>query len=297
MSAASTRQGIWLCIAAMAFFATLDTLSKYVSTLVSLSVAIWMRFLVQAVVAGAVVLPTRGAAVWRLAHPWLQLLRGTLGLASSTMGFFALQTMAVAEFTAILMLIPMTITLISAARLGERVPPRGWLLLLGGLVGALLVIRPGATRFQWGMLLSLGCVACSSVFQLLTSYLSKDDDPQAMHFYTGVVATVLAALALPFFWRTPDSGFLWFLMVMVGVCSTVGHYLLILAYTHVRPSVLTPYLYFQIAFATLAGWLVFSRVPDRYSLIGILVITACGLASTWVNLKRQVKTIPAEPTF
>ncbi len=67
----------------------------------------------------------------------------------------------VADFTAILMPIPMLITAISSTHLKERVPIAGWLLLAGGLVGALVVIRPGTHGFQWGMLLSLGCVAFS----------------------------------------------------------------------------------------------------------------------------------------
>lgn len=298
MSAApQTRQGIWLCIAAMACFAALDSTSKYVIALAPLAVAIWVRFLVQTLAAGAFILPLRGRSVFQTRHPGLQLLRGGLAVTSSALGFLALQTLAVAEFTAIIMLIPMLITLLSALHFKEPVPLKIWLLLAGGLAGALLVIRPGAGHFQWGMLLSLGVVVINAVFQMLTSYLSRDDDPRAMHFYTGLVATILVSCALPFVAVWPTGVALWTMLLLIGLFSTVGHFFMILAYGRARPGVLTPYLYFQIAFATLLGWLVFSNTPDRWSLIGIAVITVCGLASSWVSIRRGPEVLNGETVF
>lgn len=292
-----SQQGIMLVVVAVAFFAAVDTMSKYVSTLVPLAVAIWVRFVIQTAAAGAVLLRTGGRRALKTRHPWLQALRGVMSVASSALGFIALQTLPVADFTAIVMLIPMLITLLSATRFMERVPPRVWLLLLGGLAGALIVIRPGASHFQWGMLFSLGVVAISAVFQLLTSFLVQHDDPAAVHFYTGIVAAILATLVLPFFWAPPDSLGLWFVMVMIGLCSTIGHYFLILAYARAKPSALTPYLYFQIAFAVIAGWLIFSHTPDRIAVIGIVVITLCGLASTVFPVRKESKVLPSETVY
>lgn len=294
-----STQGALFVVMAMAFFAGLDTVSKYLSTLVPVAVAIWVRFMVQTVVSGAVVLPARGRSIFTTPHPWLQLLRGLLAVSSGVLGFISLQTLAVADYTAIVMLIPMLITLLSVAHLMEKVPARVWLLLAGGLAGALLVIRPGASKFQWGMVLSLGVVVINAVFQLLTSYLSKDDDPRAMHFYTGVVAAGVVTLALPFFWVTPASVWIWVLLLMVGAFGTVGHYLLILAYGRTAPSTLTPYLYFQIAFATVSGWAVFGHTPDRWAILGIVVITLCGLGSTAMPGRRNpaLQVMPRDTVY
>jgi drug/metabolite transporter (DMT)-like permease len=65
----------------------------------------------------------------------------------------------------------------------------------------------------------------------------------------------------------------------MGVLGSVGHYFLILGYTRTPASNLTPYLYAQIAFAMLGGWLVFDQVPDNWALAGITVIAVCGVAS------------------
>lgn len=289
-----TQQGVVLVVAAMACFAVLDTMAKYVSTAVPLVVAMWSRYMFQAFFTGGVLLPQRGRALFKTRHPWLQLVRGLLLVLSSSLAFISLRSLPVGEFTAIQMLAPMLITVVSATSLGERVSLWRWLLLSGGFAGALIVIRPGADDFQWAMVFPLALVVANAAFQLLTSYLAKDDDPGTMHFYTGTVAAVLATLALPFAWEMPGSAGLWALLLLLGVFSTLGHYLLILGYGRASPAMLTPYLYFQIAFATLAGWLVFSHAPDRWSVIGIGVIAVCGVASSWLSGQKNERLSVSE---
>jgi len=287
------RQGILLVIVATACFGALDTLAKYVSHAVPLVVAMWSRYLFQALVTGGALLPRRGRALLRTRHPWLQVARGALLALQGSLAFLSLRHLPVGEFTAIIMLTPMLITVISATSLGERVPLLRWGLVAGCFAGAMMVIRPGADDFSWTLLLPLALVVVAAVFQLLTSRLVRVDDPGTMHFYTGLVATVLATLALPFGWQTPGDGKLWLMLVLLGVFSTLGHYLLILGYGRASPATLTPYLYCQIAFATLAGWLVFSHAPDRWAVAGIAVIALCGGVGTWLSGRG---TTPAPAT-
>jgi drug/metabolite transporter (DMT)-like permease len=291
------QQGIVLVIVAMACFAVLDGMAKYLGTLVPLVVAMWFRYMFQMTITGAVLLPRRGRSLFKTRHPWLQALRGVSLAVSSSLAFLSLQYMPVAEFTAILTLTPMVITLVSVQAMGERVSWLRWLLLAGGLVGAMMVIQPDAHDFQWVMLLPLALVLVSTGFQLLTSYLVRHDDPGTMHFLTGAVACVMASIALPFFWQTPSGVSLWLMVCLLGVLSTLGHYLMILAYSLASPATLTPYLYFQIAFATLAGWLVFSQVPDRWSMLGIGMIAACGVASSWLAGPKTSGPVENEPTL
>lgn len=290
------QQGVLLVVAAMACFATLDSLAKYISTTVPLVIAMWSRYMFQALFTGGVLLPQRGRALFTTRHPWLQLLRGLLLALSSSLAFISLRTLPVGEFTAILMLAPMLIMVVSATSMGERVSVLRWLLLSGGLAGALIVIRPGADDFQWAMVFPLALVVANAAFQLLTSYLARDDDPGTMHFYTGLVAAVLASLALPFAWALPVAPQLWVMLVLLGVFSTLGHYLLILGYGRASPATLTPFLYFQIAFATLAGWLVFSHAPDRWALVGIVMIAVCGVASTCLPGQKNGRLVESEPS-
>jgi len=201
----------------------------------------------------------------------------------------------VGEFTAILMLTPLVITVIAALALGERVSPLRWLLVAGGFAGALIVIRPGAENFSWAMLLPLTVVGTSTGFQLLTSKLAQVDDAGTMHFYTGCVGTLVAALLLPFAWHLPETMTLWLLLLLLGLFGSLGHFLLILGYGRASPATLTPFLYAQIAFATLAGWLVFAHAPDAQAIAGILLIAACGIAATRLTARAAGRDPNAEP--
>jgi drug/metabolite transporter (DMT)-like permease len=279
-------QGIAFIVVAVACFAALDAASKAVSTAVPLVMAIWFRYLFQAPATALAMLPTRGRSLLRTRHPGLQFARGALLAASSALAFLSLRYMPVGEFTAIVMLTPLVITLLAATQLGERVSPLRWACMLGGFAGALLVIQPGSDMFDWTLLMPLAIVATNTAFQVLTSRLAKVEDAATMHFYTGCVGAGLATAALPFAWAELGAS-LWVGLLLMGVFSTLGHFLLILAYSRAPVAVLTPYLYLQIGFAMLAGWVVFSHVPDRWAVAGIAAIAVCGALGTWLTARES----------
>jgi len=287
--------GIALTVAAVACFAVLDTTTKYVGASVPLLMALWFRYAFQAVATSVVVLPLRGLSVLRTAHPKFQLLRGLLLLSASVFAFFSLRYMQVGEFTAIVMIVPLVITLLAATVLGERVSALRWSLVVGGFAGTLMIIRPWHDNFDWASLLPIGVVLCSSGFQVLTSQLAKTEDPVTMHLYTGWVGTLLASLALPFVWVALPSWSLWGWLVVMGCAASIGHFMLIVAYKRTQASTLTPYLYAQVGFAMLGGWLAFSHVPDRWALLGIAMIALCGALGAWLAVREgKVLIQPSE---
>lgn len=290
---AAALAGIGLTVVAMACFAALDTATKYVSTSVPLLMALWFRYAFQAVATTAVMLPLRGLSVLRTAHPKFQLLRGVLLLASSLFAFFSLKYMPVGEFTAIVMLTPLLITLLAAHSLGESVSMARWALVCGGFAGTLVIIRPGHEAFSWTTLLPLGLVVCNAWFQVLTVKMAKTEDPVTMHLYTGWVGAVLASLPLPWVWAMLPSGSLWGALLLMGATATVGHFLLILAYQRAPAATLTPYLYAQIGFAMLGGWLAFSHVPDGWSFVGMLMIAVCGALGAWLAISQPERLVQA----
>ena len=108
-----------------------------------------------------------------------------------------------------------------------------------------------------------------------------------MHLYTGWVGTLLASLSLPFVWTHLGASWLWLSLCLMGVMATIGHFMLILAYQRAPAATLTPYLYLQIAFAMLGGWLMFSHVPDGWSLAGMALIALCGAGSAWLTVRES----------
>ena len=298
-AAPSALAGIALLVAAVACFAALDTTTKFVSASVPLLMALWFRYFFQAAVTTAVVLPLRGLGVLRTAHPRFQFLRGMLLLTSSLLAFLSLRYMPVAEFTAIGAIVPLVITLLAATALGEKVSTLRWSLVVGGFVGTVIIIRPGGENFDWPLLLPLGLVVTNSWFQVLTSKLARTEDPMTMHLYTGWVGTLLTSLALPFVWTSLPSWSLWGWLLLMGGAASLGHFMLILAYKKTSAATLTPYLYAQIAFAMLGGWIAFSHVPDGWSMVGMAMIAVCGAAGAWLTAREsrvlaQFSVRPAE---
>ncbi|MGR4870957.1 DMT family transporter [Variovorax sp. LARHSF232] len=285
--------GIGLVLLATACFATLDTATKLSTAAVPVIMGVWFRYVFQAVTMAAVLLPRHGLAVLRTAHPKYQILRGALLLVSSSLAFLSLRYMPMAEFTAIVLVVPLVVTLLAATQLKEQVSPLRWGLVAGGFAGTLIILRPGGDAFSWATLLPVGLVVTNAWFQVLTSKLAQTENPLTMNFYSGWVGAAIASLALPFAWTALPSWHWWALLCLMGFMGTVGHFMLILAFQRAPASTLTPYLYAQIGFAMLGGWLVFSRVPDAVSLIGIGLIAICGAAGAWLTVKER--RLPIEP--
>ncbi|MEP7301944.1 MAG: DMT family transporter [Caldimonas sp.] len=290
-----TLAGIGLVLVAVACFATLDTAAKISVASVPIVMAVWFRYAFQAVATTLVLLPRHGSALLRTEHPRFHLLRGSLLLVSSALAFVSLRFLPLAEFTSVVLISPLVVTLFAATTLNEEVSPLRWALVAGGFAGTLVILRPGGTVFSWAILLPLGLVVSSAWFQVLTSRLARTEKPLTMHFYSGWVGTIIATVALPFAWAPLPGWHWWALLCLMGLMGTVGHFLLILAYQRAPASTLTPYLYGQIGFAMLAGWLMFAQVPDTTSLIGMALIAVCGAAGAWLTVReRQVPIEPAE---
>jgi len=288
VSARHALAGIALGLSAVACFAALDTTSKRISLVVPVMMALWFRYLFQALSTTLLVLPGRGLSALRTAHPRFQLLRGTLLFICSTLAFFSLKVMPVGEFTAIVIVTPLVVTLVAAVWMDERVSLLRWALVIGGFVGVMLIVRPSGTNaLGWAVLLPLGLVMANTGFQILTSKLARAEDPIVTHFYTGWIGALLGSIALPFAWQQVPDWHWWAAMAFMGLMGTVGHYQLILAYQRVPASVLTPYLYAQIAFAMLGGYLVFAHVPDAWALIGIALVAFCGAVGAWLAVRES----------
>ncbi len=287
--------GIGLVLAAVACFASLDTATKISVSVVPILMGVWFRYAFQAVATSVFLLPRHGISLLKTAHPKYHVLRGALLLTTSILAFLSLRYMPLPEFTAIVLLAPLAVTLLAATVLKEEVSVLRWTLVAGGFLGTLVILRPGGGTFSWAVLLPAGLVVTNACFQVLTSKLAQTENPMTMHFYTGWVGTLLASIALPFVWESLPSWHWWALLCLMGLAGTVGHFFLILAFQRAPASTLTPYLYAQIAFAMFGGWLVFSHVPDAISLVGMAMIAACGATGAWLTVReRRVPIEPAE---
>lgn len=292
--------GVMLIVLAALCFAVLDTATKYASQLAPVLMLLWFRYAFQAVVTFALRFPVQGLRLLSTPNPRFQTLRGVLLLTTSACSFFGLQYLPVGEFTAMVMLSPLVATAMAAWILKNPVSQQRWLLMVAGLAGVLLVIRPGGQVFSWALLFPVVLVTTYAWFQVLTSRLSGDENPYTTHFYTGLVGALVMSPIVLFSWSTAALLAHWPWFVLIGFMGTFGHLMLIRAYMRASAPILTPFLYSQIAFATLAGWLVFNHAPDALAWLGIAVIAASGVGNALLSARelarlRLTQSAPAAP--
>ncbi|MBT0570993.1 DMT family transporter [Curvibacter sp. CHRR-16] len=280
-------RGIALAVAAMACFATLDTTTKWVAAGMHVMMALALRYAVQALITTAVVLPGRGWQVWRTQHLGLHVLRGLLLLSVSVLAFISLRHLPMGDFTAIVLLTPVVVTLVAARMLGDSVSWQRKLLVVVGFGGTLLILRPGADDFQWLMLLPFLLVLINAAFQLLTSRMTRTESPMTMQLYTAWSGAIIPALMLPWIWEPVANPALWGGIVATALLASVGHYLFTLAFKHAPVATVMPFNYTQIGFAVLGGWLAFDQMPDTLSWLGMALIAACGATSAWLTQREQ----------
>ena len=292
---ANTLAGIGYVILSVACFAVLDTVAKNISASMSLMLALWFRYLIQALFSTVFFLPKRGMALFKTAHPRFQIARGMLLFVSSMCAFYGLKYLPVGEFTAIVSITPLVVTLIAAMSLAEKVRKLRWALVLSAFAGTMVIVRPGSQHFDWVLIFPLVLIMTNSSFQLLTRKMTSTEDPVTMNVLTGWVGTIMGALALPFVWELPTDWHLWLQLLIMGSFATVGHYLLIIAFSKAPATVLTPYFYIQIGFAMLGGWLMFDHVPDHWTLVGIGIVALCGALGALLTVREsRIQVLPAE---
>lgn len=293
--------GVGLIVLMGLAFAVLDNSVRWLGPTVPVLLILCWRYATQAVVMTAWLL-LDGRRHFRPAHPRFQLLRGSLLLATSALSFWGVQHMPVAEFTSILMLTPVLVTVLAGWLLHERVSGLRWALVALTCIGALVVIRPGSGLFGWAVLFPLAAACTYASFQVLTSRLATLEDPLTTHFWTGAVGT---ALMLPVLLASPvdvvgtlgaASSTQWLALITIGLTGTVGHLMLILALGLGPASTLMPFIYLQIGAATLVGWWMFGSLPDRWSWVGMAIVAIGGAATAWLNLREAEAARRPVPT-
>jgi drug/metabolite transporter (DMT)-like permease len=278
--------GIACAIAACLGFAALDTTSQLIGMAAPLVMVQWVRYLTQTATSVAVIVQLGELKKMRISKPSLHITRGLMMLTTTALGFTSLRYVPVADFTAIIMLTPLLVTLLSTKLLGEQVSLLRWALAAGGFAGVLVIIRPGSHAFEPAYSLVLLLVLVGAAFQLLTAYMMRTENSAQTHLSSGVVGVIITTALLPFFWQALPPR-IWALSLLMGLAASFGHLMLLLALRRANASVISPYLYTQLAFAVIAGWLVFGRVPDAWSYIGMALIAACGIANALLTRREH----------
>lgn len=262
---------------ALACFACLDTMAKFLNHSMDTLQVVWARYTGALIVALAISNPFTRPALMKTSRPGLQVGRSVLLLFSTLLNFFALRWLQLDQAMAIVFSTPFFVAILSGPVLGEWVGWRRWTAISLGFLGVLLVARPGLGGIHPAALISLTAAIFYAAYSISTRMLSRTDSNETTLFYSNLVGAAAMLPVLPFVWTTPGDPVVILVMSVCGVFGTVGHYLLIIAHRLAPPALLAPFIYTQIVWATALGYLVFGDAPNRWTLAGAAIVVASGL--------------------
>jgi drug/metabolite transporter (DMT)-like permease len=269
--------GIALMCGAVALFACLDTTAKYLNTQMdSLQVA-WARYTSAFVLTLIISNPLTHPGLLRTRSPKLQITRSLLLVGSTALNFLGLRWLQLDEALSIIFTFPLLVAIISGPMLGEWIGWRRWTAIGFGFVGVLLITRPGLGGMHAAALFTLGATFCYAFYAVITRIVSRVDSNQTSLFYANFIGALAMLPVIPFVWQPPVNWVVVFLMVMIGVLGSTGHYFLIAGHKLAPASVLSPFVYTQLIWVIVLGYLVFGQVPNSWTIAGAAIVIASGL--------------------
>lgn len=280
---ASTQQrrqrliGIALMCGAVALFACLDAVAKYLNTeMDSLQIA-WARYTSAFVLTLIVSNPLTHIGLLRTRNIKLQIIRSVLLVASTALNFLALRWLQLDEALSIIFTFPFIVAIISGPLLDEWIGWRRWSAICFGFAGVLLITRPGFGGMHPAALITLTATTCYGFYAVITRIVSRVDSNQTSLFYANFIGALMMLPVIPFVWQVPRDWVIALMLTMTGVLGSTGHFFLIAGHKLAPASTLSPFIYTQLIWVVILGYLVFDHLPNGWTLAGAAMVVGSGL--------------------
>lgn len=268
-------RGILLMLLAILLFTSMDAAAKGLMATYPAPQVVWARFAGQLLIV-VLLLNRRTGPVLRTRFPRLHLIRSAFQFGASVFFFASLAHIGLAEATALTDISPVMITLGAAVFLGEKLGPRRIAGVLAAMIGALIVIRPGAGVFTPAALLPIASAVCYTGNVLITRYIGPQETAWTSMLYAALFGTLFSACLLPWFWAPIAAADLP-RFALLGVLGTAAQVCIIRSFTLTEAAVVAPFSYAGIVVATFWGIVLYGEYPDRWTVVGALVIVSAGL--------------------
>jgi drug/metabolite transporter (DMT)-like permease len=290
-------KGIALILASTIFLGTSDVTAKYLSaTLPSIEIT-WIRFLVFALIMMPAMMPGSPLFAMQTGRLGLHLLRGATILGSSLFFISGLRFLPIAEASATGFVAPLFVTALSIIFLNETVGLRRWIATAVGLFGVIIILRPGTGAFHPAAFFPLVSALAWACTLIITRMMSGTERAITVMAYSSIVGLCILSALVPFVWVTPTWHDIAF-GILIGIASTAGQWIVVLAFRYADASVLAPFSYTQLLWVSVLGYFIFGEVPDAYTITGAAFIVASGLYTAHRERVRrsQLLSVPGEPS-
>jgi len=279
---------VLLMLGATLCFAALDATSKHLSKTYPIPMMVWGRYTFHCLMMLIFLAPSMRLQLVATSRPIAQITRALLLVGTTGFSMVGFSLMPLAESTAFLFITPLVVVILSHWLLKESITGSHWLAVIAGFCGALLIARPGGALNLHGIFWMSLAAACYALYQIQTRQLSPTENTITMLFYTALVGTVSMTLAAPLYWGGPMPD--WIdaaLIASLGIYGGTGHLMLTRAFRYAAASFLSPFLYAQLIWAMVLGWLFYDHLPDLLSIAGMAVIAASSLSIALMEKLRQ----------
>ncbi|MFM2391369.1 MAG: hypothetical protein RLZZ437_2924 [Pseudomonadota bacterium] len=275
----NNRLGIWLMILAVSMFAAQDGFSRHLAETYNVTLVVMIRYWVF----GAFVL------LWALRRPGglrsvattqpiIHVARASLLIAEVCVIIWGYTLIGLIESHAVFAVCPLLVAAMSGPILGERLGLRGWLAILAGMTGVLVILQPGSGVFTPTALLPFAAASMFALYSVLTRKASAKDGSFTSLFWSGTIgAVIITAIGLPQ-WE-PISPPDWGLMLIYAFLALAANYVLIKCYEVAEASSVQPFAYLQIVLVSIIGVVVYAEALETHVIIGAAIVIAAGLVT------------------
>ena len=282
------RRGIWLMIATVFVLAVQDGFSRHLAGTYNTLMVVMLRYWVFAafVIVLALRRPEGMRAAIRSDRLAIHALRAVLLVTEISIIVWGYTLIGLIESHAIFAICPLLVVALSGPMLGEAISWRRWLAVGMGLLGVIIILRPGAGVFSWPALLPLGSALLFAVYSVLTRLTARDEPTFPAFFWPAVIgAVMMSGLGLPNWQGIAPLD--WLYVLCYAATAVAANWLMLKTYEAAQASVVQPFAYLQIVFVSGVGVLIFGETLKLPVALGTAVVIGAGLFALWLERKPR----------
>jgi drug/metabolite transporter (DMT)-like permease len=265
--ATSSKKGIITLIIATFFLALMDGMSRYMAELYDVLNINMFRFWIIGSFVILVGLRGRGIlrSILKTKQPVVQISRGLLFISSLLMAIYSYTQVGLIVTHALMAVFPLLTVLLSGLFLEEEITRTKIVAVAVGFLGVTIIINPINMEFSLVSALPLIAAVNFAIYAVLTRKVASTDNTETSFFWVSLVSAIAITIPSPLFYQPIQLSDLYFL-ILLCTFSLVGHFLLTNAYRHAEASVLQPFSYFHLFFASIVG-IIFFQDPLTISTV------------------------------
>lgn len=276
MTLSPNLRGALLGLSAFAFFAVHDVVVKSLGSSYAPFQILFFGVLFSFPLTTVMMMRDTSVGTLKPRHPWWIAARTVAAVVTGIAAFYAFSVLPLAQTYAILFASPLLITVLSIPILGETVRLRRWMAVIAGLIGVVIVLRPGGTEITLGHIAALTAAVGGATASVIVRKIGREERSVVLLLYPMVANFALMAAFMPFVYRPMPLGD----MAAVGLMALLGfvaNLCLISAYRAGEAAIIAPMQYSQILWASAFGYVLFGENLDVATAIGAGIIIASGI--------------------